>query len=1027
VFLGAGLCAALVAGGAGAIPPERRAERAFFDARVERPAPAVRPGAAHDALRRALGPRGVLDLDPRTGTPRVVARLDGFLTGPSSRDAVDVVLDYVRARPGVFRLSEDDLAALRLVRDETDAFGVRRLVWAQTAGGIPLFDNDLRASVTRDGRLLNVMGSPAPDVERPAGPALSPGAALAAALEDAGRPSALPPRALGSSRGPARETEFAGDHRAGLVLLYDGREARLAWHVTAHVDGDEVYDVLVDAETGETLRRAQKVASADARVFDNYPGAPAGGTQELRELPAGWLAPGATKLNGPYARVWADLNDDNKANAGEEAVGAGGVWDHALATSTHAIGFCAPAYTSTCTWNSYSAGSWAANVAQSQAQVFWFVNTFRDHLTGNPDIAWTERTFANADKLVAHTLDGAAQGGGELGPNMPNDAHLSNANMYTPPDGLSPRMQMYLFASWTGVYASDPTPDVNGGDDASVVYHEYAHGLSNRLITYANGWGALDLHQSGAMGEGWSDWYALDFLVGEGFEEDDGLVHGEVIVGRHVSNGLSLVRTQGLDCPVGAAAPECPGGHATGAGGYTYGDLGKVRAGGPQVHADGEIWSETLWDLRGAVGVADARYLVTQGMRESPRNPSFLDMRNAILQANSVGVANGRADRSGEIWDVFATRGMGWFAASEGAGDTAPFESFAPPPDPADGVAVLRGKVRDRQTGAPLAKARVRILGPAGLTATTDAGGRYEIADVPAGTYPKVLVTKPAWERVLALDVALAADSEHVANFRLRRNWAALAGGARVASFSGPDYGPYGCGPKQALDGSLATGWASALAPKAPRITVRLPAFLDVTGFAVDPGAICGDPDSASLKRYRLDVSQTGKKGSWKTVKTGTFAPADARRLNRISISKRKGVRFVRLTMLSSRGHPSWVDLAELEVHGTRTPTCFGRPATIRGTEGVDLLRGTDGPDVIVGLGGNDTIDGGSGDDRICGGKGSDVIRGGPGRDMIDGGPGDDGVYALDGVRETRLRGGPGRDRIAMDAFDRAKGFEVRF
>ena len=57
---------------------------------------------------------------------------------------------------------------------------------------------------------------------------------------------------------------------------------------------------------------------------------------------------------------------------------------------------------------------------------------------------------------------------------------------------------------------------MNGGDDAAVVYHEYAHGLSNRLITYADGWG-LDAFQSGAMGEGWSDWYAMDFLVGEGF------------------------------------------------------------------------------------------------------------------------------------------------------------------------------------------------------------------------------------------------------------------------------------------------------------------------------------------------------------------------------------------------------------------------------------------------------------------------------------------------------------------------------
>ncbi len=33
-------------------------------------------------------------------------------------------------------------------------------------------------------------------------------------------------------------------------------------------------------------------------------------------------------------------------------------------------------------------------------------------------------------------------------------------------------------------------------------------------------------------------------------------------------------------------------------------------------------------------------------------------------------------------------------------------------------------------------------------------------------------------------------------------------------------------------------------------------------------------------------------------------------------------------------------------------PDCFGRPPTILGTEGDDVLVGTDGPDVISGLGG---------------------------------------------------------------------------
>ncbi len=53
---------------------------------------------------------------------------------------------------------------------------------------------------------------------------------------------------------------------------------------------------------------------------------------------------------------------------------------------------------------------------------------------------------------------------------------------------------MYLFKS--------PFPAVNGGDDASVVYHEYAHGLTNRLVGMDGQANGLLDRQSQAMGEG---------------------------------------------------------------------------------------------------------------------------------------------------------------------------------------------------------------------------------------------------------------------------------------------------------------------------------------------------------------------------------------------------------------------------------------------------------------------------------------------------------------------------------------------
>jgi Ca2+-binding RTX toxin-like protein len=69
---------------------------------------------------------------------------------------------------------------------------------------------------------------------------------------------------------------------------------------------------------------------------------------------------------------------------------------------------------------------------------------------------------------------------------------------------------------------------------------------------------------------------------------------------------------------------------------------------------------------------------------------------------------------------------------------------------------------------------------------------------------------------------------------------------------------------------------------------------------------------------------------------------------------------------------------------------CAGRPATIVGTAGRDVLRGTRRADVIAALGGIDRVKGLRGDDVVCGGGGPDLLMGGRGRDRLIGGRGRD-------------------------------------
>ena len=74
-------------------------------------------------------------------------------------------------------------------------------------------------------------------------------------------------------------------------------------------------------------------------------------------------------------------------------------------------------------------------------------------------------------------------------------------------------------------------------------------------------------------------------------------------------------------------------------------------------------------------------------------------------------------------------------------------------------------------------------------------------------------------------------------------------------------------------------------------------------------------------------------------------------------------------------------------------PQCFGKPATIVGTNGNNTLNGTPQKDVIVAKGGNDTIQSKSNDDRVCLGDGNDFAGTSRGFDKIDGGDGKDEIH----------------------------------
>jgi hypothetical protein len=513
--------------------------------------------------------------------------------------------------------------------------------------------------------------------------------------------------------------------------------------------------------------------------------------------------------------------------------------------------------------------------------------------------------------------------------------------MSTPPDGIPPTMQMYLFhipGASDDPSTGDPFVPTTGSFDPSVLYHEYTHGLSNRLVIDANGNSTLNDIEPGAMGEAWSDYYAMDYLVAHRLLKDTAK-SGELLEGKYVAANAHLIRTMAIDCPVGATTKGCTSGFdGTTKGGYTYGGFPDV-VGGAEVHGSGEIWAQTLWDLRGALGPRVADSLITRAMSISADDPSFLDMRDAILRADLVGYGN---THRAAIWKVFAHRGMGFFAGAVDGTDTTPGEDFHTPPasDPHDGV--VAGTVTDPTTGHPVAGAVVQVTGQGDqYTTTTNSVGKYAVFGLVTGTYAKVDATSPGYFGQAQAGTAIAQNPNaptSPTNFSITRDWAASSGGASVAAFDGPRF--RGCSPDEAIDTNLGTSWVTAagvqgepvgtFSPKS--ITIKLPEKVDIDSFQVDPGQTCGTGNSSSTRELLIQTSPDGL--TWTTAADHTFAGdySDNGHLNEVDpTAGDAGVLYVRATIESNQvpapfsancpnggfGGCQYASLSELAVFGT--------------------------------------------------------------------------------------------------------------
>lgn len=244
---------------------------------------------------------------------------------------------------------------------------------------------------------------------------------------------------------------------------------------------------------------------------------------------------------------------------------------------------------------------------------------------------------------------------------------INQASFFTPPDGENARMRMFLWNT------DLPGSTRDGSFDNAIISHEYAHGLSFRLVGGANNTSCLTNFEQG--GEGWSDFIGLMMTLsdrnGDGEISENTLGEGIRGLGHFVltkdetESGLrSRHYTTNMDCENGLCNE------------FTYQDLELL----PPPHGVGFLWCTMLWDMTWGLideygyendlyntasnaGNIRALKIVIEAMKMTPCQPSFIDMRDAIFAANDA-IYNGAGDDI--LWAAFARRGLGYSAAPNG-------------------------------------------------------------------------------------------------------------------------------------------------------------------------------------------------------------------------------------------------------------------------------------------------------------------------------------------------------------------------
>jgi hypothetical protein len=418
---------------------------------------------------------------------------------------------------------------------------------------------------------------------------------------------------------------------------------------------------------------------------------------------------------------------------------------------------------------------------------------------------------------------GDAQAGGVDG-GYPSFEGRDNANQITLNDGIPGITNQYLFQPLGGSFYA---PCVDGGLDMSVVGHEYTHAISNRMVGGPDA--SLTGAQAGAMGESWSDLDAVEYLNEFGFAPIGG--ENPFAVGAYVTGNKTIgIRNYSLD--------NNP---------LNYSDVG-YDVTGPEVHADGEIWNATNFEIRSLlISKYNSAFPATSATLQAtcangklpaglcpgnrrwiqivydafllmPANSSMLDARDAYLAADVMRFSGANQT---ELWRAFARRGMGKNASSAGTDDPDPVPDFE---SPREGAVQFQFQVLDASTNLPI-KARIFVGNyEADAVPIADTDSATPLSDkakfVSSSTFDFLVQANGygavSFPHVVSASLLPPHSQPVVLTVKMPKNWASSANGA---SASGD-----GANLANLIDDTESTQWTAHRTPdvNGAQVTVQL-------------------------------------------------------------------------------------------------------------------------------------------------------------------------------------------------------------